>query len=71
MPATAGAVHGPGKDSARMAISPKMRAIIEKVDAADAAYSAGLRATAKEEAEARENLRLERKTKQPVGRRSN
>ena len=54
-----------------MAISPKMRAIIEKVDAADAAYSAGLRATAKEEAEARENLRLERKTKQPVGRRSN
>ena len=37
-----------------MAISPKMRAIIEKVDAADAAYSAGLLATAKEEAEARE-----------------
>ena len=85
MPATAGAVHGPGKDSARMAISPKMRAIIEKVDAADAAYSAGLRATAKEEAEASEkatqtklvNLRLERearagaaKTKQPAGRRS-
>ncbi len=68
-----------------MAISPKMRAIIEKVDAADAAYSAGLRATAKEEAEASEkatqtklvNLRLERearagaaKTKQPAGRRS-
>jgi hypothetical protein len=37
-----------------MALSPKMLAIIEKVDAADAAYSAGLRATAKEEAEARE-----------------
>ena len=33
-----------------MAISPKMLAIIEKVDAADAAYSAGLLATAKEEA---------------------
>ena len=68
-----------------MALSPKMLAIIEKVDAADAAYSAGLLATAKEEAEAREkakqtnlvNLRLERearagaaKTKPPVGRRS-
>jgi hypothetical protein len=39
-----------------MAISPKMLAIIEKVDAADAAYSAGLRATAKEEAEAREKV---------------
>lgn len=37
-----------------MPISPKMLAIIEKVDAADAAHSAGLRATAKEEAEARE-----------------
>jgi hypothetical protein len=37
-----------------MGNSPKMLAIIEKVDAADAAYSAGLRATAKEEAEARE-----------------
>jgi hypothetical protein len=61
-----------------MALSPKMQAIIEKVDAADAAYSAGLRATAKEEAEAREvNLRAARevragaaKTRQPVGRRS-
>ena len=60
-----------------MALSPKMLAIIEKVDAADAAYSAGLLATAKEEAEARENLRLERevraraaKARQPVGRRS-
>jgi hypothetical protein len=39
-----------------MAISPKMLAIIEKVDAADAAHSAGLRATAKEEAEAREKV---------------
>ena len=63
-----------------MAISPKMRAIIEKVDAAEAAHSAGLLATAKEEGEAREKakqtklvtLRLERearagaaKTKQP------
>jgi len=37
-----------------MVLSPKMLAIIEKVDAADAAYSAGLRATAKVEAEARE-----------------
>ena len=54
-----------------MALSPKMRAIIEKVDAADAAYSAGLRATAKEEAEAREqatqarllNLRLARESR--------
>ena len=68
-----------------MPISPKMRAIIEKVDAADAAHSAGLLATAKEEAEAREkakqtklvDVRLERearagaaKTKQPAGRRS-
>ena len=65
-----------------MALSPKMLAIIEKVDAADAAYSAGLRATAKEEAEKAiqtklENLRLARevragaaKTRQPVGRRS-
>jgi len=68
-----------------MALSPRMLAIIEKVDAADAAYSAGLRATAKEEAEAREkamqaklvNLRSERevraaaaKTGQPGGRRS-
>ena len=40
-----------------MALSPKMLAIIEKVDAADAAYSAGLRATAKEEAEAREKAK--------------
>lgn len=39
-----------------MAISPRMLAIIEKVDAADAAYSASLRATAKEEAEAREKV---------------
>ncbi len=39
-----------------MAISPKMLAIIEKVDAADAAYSASLRATAKEETEAREKV---------------
>ena len=78
MPATAGAVHGPGKDSARMALSPRMLAIIEKVDAADAAYSEGLHAAAKEEAEARvKAMRLERearagaaKTKQPVGRRS-
>jgi hypothetical protein len=54
-----------------MAISPKMLAIIEKVDAADAAYSAGLRATAKEEAQAREkatqtklaNLRLAREVR--------
>jgi hypothetical protein len=54
-----------------MAISPKMRAIIEKVDAADAAYSAGLLATAREEAEAREkakqtkleNLRLAREAR--------
>lgn len=54
-----------------MGISPKMLAIIEKVDAADAAYSAGLRATAKEEAEAREkamqmklvNLRLAREVR--------
>jgi anti-sigma factor RsiW len=60
-----------------MAISPKMRAIIEKVDAADAAYSAGLHAIAREEAEAREKLRLERevragaaRTRRPVGRRS-
>jgi hypothetical protein len=68
-----------------MALSPKMRAIIEKVDAADAAHSEGLRAAAKEEADAREkamqtkvvNLRLERearagaaKTRQPVVRRS-
>ena len=37
-----------------MAISPRMRAIIEKIDAADAAYSAGLRVTARQEAEARE-----------------
>ena len=71
-----------GKDSARMALSPKMLAIIEKVDAADAAYSAGLRATAKEEAEKAiqtklENLRSARevragaaKTRQAVGRRS-
>ena len=78
MPATAGAVHGPGKDSARMALSPKMLAIIEKVDAADAAHSASLHAAAKEEAEAREKAtRLERevragaaKTRQAVGRRS-
>ena len=61
-----------------MAISPKMRAIIEKVDAADAAYSAALLATAKEEAVAREKaIRLERevrasaaKARQSVGRRS-
>ena len=37
-----------------MALSPKMQAIIEKVDAADAAHSAGLRATAREEAQKRE-----------------
>jgi hypothetical protein len=68
-----------------MALSPRMLAIIEKVDAADAAFSAGLRATAREEAAAREeamqtklvNLRSQRevragaaKTKQPAGRRS-
>lgn len=54
-----------------MPLSPKMLAIIEKVDAADAAYSAGLRATAKEEAEARAqatqaklvNLRLAREAR--------
>ena len=51
-----------------MAISPRMRAIIEKVDAADAAQSASLLATARVEAQAREkekqaklaNLRLAR-----------
>ena len=54
-----------------MAISPKMRAIIEKVDAAEAARSAGLRATARVEAEASEkakqakleNLRLAREAR--------
>jgi len=58
-----------------MTISPRMRAIIEKVDAADAAHSAGLRATAKVEAEAREKAMREvragaAKTRQPAGRRS-
>lgn len=54
-----------------MAISPKMRAIIEKIDAADAAQSASLLATAREEAQAREkekqtkleNLRLAREVR--------
>jgi hypothetical protein len=36
-----------------MAISPRMLAVLQKVDAARAEYFAGLRKTAKQEAEAR------------------